>query len=120
MKQVSLESLEKIRKKLCCYTGDPCDCKTIEGRDTGENSGCVEVRLAIYELRASREVVKAAMQLLKALKPAMLDFEYPAGGEVVDLYKALRSYAAVVPEADTRPPATKVPSNGMSTRGTVG
>lgn len=65
MRQVDLELLEKVRKRLCVYAGDPCDCKTIEdGFTAGEHSGCCEVRMAIDEIRALREVSVSANKSL--------------------------------------------------------
>jgi len=44
-----MQSLEKIRERLCAYFGTPCDCKYVRdgvrlGHETG--GGCPEVRLS--------------------------------------------------------------------------
>lgn len=49
-----LKNLRRIQKKLCSYTGQPCDCKFIQDKDIeicrgSENgSGCCEIFMAIY------------------------------------------------------------------------
>lgn len=54
-KEILVKSLEKVRRRLCCYHPNApfCDCKYI-GEDAtypdptgGENTGCCEVRMAI-------------------------------------------------------------------------
>lgn len=54
-KERLVNSLEKIRKRLCCYSPETiiCDCKYISDDNLpmpsfgGEDSGCCEVRMAM-------------------------------------------------------------------------
>ena len=56
LKQENLvEAMESTRKNVCCYAGDPCDCKYgVETRIAlekinycGEKTGCPEMRQAV-------------------------------------------------------------------------
>jgi hypothetical protein len=52
-KERLLKSLEEIRKQLCCYNMQPCDCKYIDNEKEfnkmtgGEDTGCCEITEAI-------------------------------------------------------------------------
>ena len=64
-----LEGLERVRKGLCCYLGDRCDCKYgFDGtqRPGGEQTGCPEIRAAmehIQQLRDSYDFLTRALAL---------------------------------------------------------
>jgi hypothetical protein len=50
-----IETLEKLRKTLCGYLGDGCDCKFgFDGKISArsERTGCPELRQAIEELQS--------------------------------------------------------------------
>lgn len=45
--------LETARRSICCYSGDPCDCKygrTADTRPSSEATGCPELRDLIRQL----------------------------------------------------------------------
>lgn len=65
-----IESLERLRWQLCDYVDQPtCDCKYgASGR--GEQTGCPELRDAIYTLRglrAERDAALAALARVQSL-----------------------------------------------------
>jgi hypothetical protein len=46
-------SLEAVRRRVCAYMGDTCDCKyglTTEARASSEHTGCPELRELIHRL----------------------------------------------------------------------
>lgn len=51
-KQKLITNLEKLRKNLCCYMGDYCDCKYGNGtlKFSSEATGCPEIRQTISML----------------------------------------------------------------------
>lgn len=58
-KERLVESLEIIRKRLCCYSPESiiCDCKYLRDDEKypdpiGENTGCCEVRMAMHLIKA--------------------------------------------------------------------
>jgi hypothetical protein len=65
-----LANLEKLRKNLCCYDRQPCDCKYMNdqtviqqgGVSSGEDTGCCELTMVIELLsNLSEEAYEAAL-----------------------------------------------------------
>jgi hypothetical protein len=58
-----IKGLDAVRRRVCCYTGDPCDCKFGAYGDEakgapvyfGEQTGCPEIRQAATLLAAMSE-----------------------------------------------------------------
>jgi len=54
-------TMEVIRKNLCCYSGDPCDCKygvyakKPNSQWAGEKTGCPEMRQAVAMFKEMTE-----------------------------------------------------------------
>jgi hypothetical protein len=64
-----IENLEALRKKLCCYIGETCDCKfmSLNGQPhmTSETTGCCEIRQAIELIKGQRDEVLTQAQLFE-------------------------------------------------------
>jgi hypothetical protein len=49
-------AIEAVRRRICIYGSDPCDCKygigisLVDGKPSSEASGCPELRSAVLEL----------------------------------------------------------------------
>lgn len=62
-----IQRMERIRKRICCYTGQPCDCKFGAKMDSGEQGGCPEIMyvMELLQLMTDREY---AMLLKRSVK----------------------------------------------------
>jgi hypothetical protein len=49
-----LANLERLRRRLCCYMGETCDCKFGTTAVTSEQTGCPEIRQAMEIIRGNR------------------------------------------------------------------
>lgn len=58
-----LANLERLRRRLCCYMGDSCDCKFGATPVTSEQTGCPEIRQAMAIISGQRDSVVVARQL---------------------------------------------------------
>lgn len=64
-----LDNMEKLRKWLCGYSGDKCDCKFgADPEESSEQSGCAELRTARYliERLSDREYARIYSRKLPA------------------------------------------------------